>query len=392
MAIEVRQIVSRTELEACYDLWATVFPEERWFFQERLDEDRTYHTETTWAAWVDGVMAAAIQIFPYWARYGEAQVRVGGIGSVATLPRYRHQGLAQLILRQQASWMVARGYDLSLLYTNIPGFYAQLGWRSLPEGECIRFNPDRVLAEPASSLDIERGDLERDYAVLSAIYDDFSAMVPFSRVRLLTFWEDSIRWGRRNVRNVWIARRAGKPVGYLLARQNQTGEMSGVECVYRLAHPDCALPLFHAYLRQRVEKTPVVIRLPHGHALSRYGEPVLEPSDTMWRLMNPVQLLHRIRPELNRRWAAKDALRSTVLALAVGSDILLRVKTGSGGVDVEALDASHLSIDGMVSLTPDEFLAMLLGGVNERSPAFSHEVLRILFPPSTPFLWEGDHF
>ncbi|MDA8206843.1 MAG: GNAT family N-acetyltransferase, partial [Thermaerobacter sp.] len=84
MAIEVRQIVNRTELEQCYDIWGSVFPEERAFFQERLDYDRSYQLETTWIAAVDGVIASAMQIFPYVARYGIAQLRVGGIGSVAT--------------------------------------------------------------------------------------------------------------------------------------------------------------------------------------------------------------------------------------------------------------------------------------------------------------------
>ena len=119
MSIQVRQIINRQELENCYDLWDSVFEVGRPFFQVRLDADSSYALETTWGAWIDGRLASAVQIFPYLARYGTVCLKVGGIGNVATLPEYRGQGLAQLILRQQVQWMKAMDYDLSLLFTGM---------------------------------------------------------------------------------------------------------------------------------------------------------------------------------------------------------------------------------------------------------------------------------
>ncbi|GMA65180.1 GNAT family N-acetyltransferase [Alicyclobacillus fastidiosus] len=96
--VEIRQVRHRHELEASFDLWGLVFSNEsREFFQERLDFDTHYADETTWIAKVDGVIASAIQIFPYRARLENLELLVGGIGSVATHPEYRGRGLAQEI-------------------------------------------------------------------------------------------------------------------------------------------------------------------------------------------------------------------------------------------------------------------------------------------------------
>jgi predicted acetyltransferase len=70
-----------------------------------LDYDKAYSMETTWVALVNGVVAAAIQIFPFQIRWGSVELKVGGIGNVATLPEYRSRGLAQQILHRQSSFM-----------------------------------------------------------------------------------------------------------------------------------------------------------------------------------------------------------------------------------------------------------------------------------------------
>jgi len=128
MGTEIRQIVGRSELEQCYDLWDRAFAVGRPYFQLRLDHDREYREETTWGAFVDGTLASAIQIFPYWAHYGSVALQIAGMGNVATAPEFRHRGLAQMVLRQQILWMQRMGFDLSLLFTGIPSFYQQVGW------------------------------------------------------------------------------------------------------------------------------------------------------------------------------------------------------------------------------------------------------------------------
>ncbi|MCY0878300.1 MAG: GNAT family N-acetyltransferase [Firmicutes bacterium] len=392
MGIDIRQIVNRAELEACYDLWGAVFNEGRAFFQQRLDADRTYRLDTTWAAWVDGVMAAAIQIFPFWVRYGVATVRVAGIGSVATRPEYRHRGLAQAILRQQLSWMKAHDYPLALLYTHLPGFYAQLGWIPFREGESYRYLPGQVLAEKAPPISVDVGDLGRDAPVLRAIYDDFSAQVPFSRVRSAAFWEDMRRWTATSNMTVFIAKMGEAPVGYLLARERPTWQEPAIECAYTARGQHSALPLLQAYLRHSHRTAPLTLRLPKGHALARYGTPTSDASGAMWRLVLPLSALQQLQPEFNRRWLAEPTAVSTALALAVGSQILCCFDASPDGLDIRAQDCGRLSAEAIVSLTDAQCAALLLFGADPQSPAFSHRLFQILFPPTVPFLWDLDHF
>lgn len=115
--IDIRPVVTQNEFERACELWGTVFPEDRSFFQDRLVHDTSYHMDTTWIASVDGTIASAMQIFPYRMRWGSAELKAGGIGNVATLPQYRSRGLAQLLLRRQSEYMASHGYDLSLLFT-----------------------------------------------------------------------------------------------------------------------------------------------------------------------------------------------------------------------------------------------------------------------------------
>lgn len=131
--VVIRPIASRGELEACYDLWAEVFPEDRAYFQRRVDLDPACTYETTWAAFVDGSPVSAVQIFPYETTIDCVQLRIGGIGNVATRADHRGQGLARTILRAQRWWMREAGYHASLLFTNIHAFYESLGWVTTPE-------------------------------------------------------------------------------------------------------------------------------------------------------------------------------------------------------------------------------------------------------------------
>ncbi len=392
MAIEVRQIVNRTELEQCYDIWGSVFPEERAFFQERLDYDRSYQLETTWIAAVDGVIASAMQIFPYVARYGIAQLRVGGIGSVATLPEYRHRGLAQMILCEQISWMRSAGYDLSLLFTGIPSFYARLGWQAFRDGESYRLGSTSIREIGEDCYVIRCGALAEDLPSIVAIYDEYSEWVSFSHVRPLRFWEDSAKWSRHANPSIWIAERAGVPVGYLLAISNQEGQATIVECAYRSQAEGAAGALLKVFWNERSDKKSITLRLPSDHALAQYGEKIFEESAAMWRGFDPVRLLDRVTPELNRRWQLAGRIQFPSVGLGIGTNQMLRVRTDDAGVCIENMGSSHFVADTSCFLSSAEFLDMFLGGVELESRAANHALLAQLFPSRTPWLWGIDHF
>ena len=66
-------------------------------------------------------------------RIGSAVVKLGGIGLVGTLEKYRRNGYSSAVLRDAVGYMADEGYDLGLLFTSIQPFYARLGWAPFPQ-------------------------------------------------------------------------------------------------------------------------------------------------------------------------------------------------------------------------------------------------------------------
>ncbi len=246
--LEIRPVAGYEELEGCYDLWDAVFPDGRAFFQERLAYDRTYHLETTWVAVMDGVLAAAQQIFPYRARYRDVVVTVGGVGNVATLPSFRHRGLAQALLGRQMAWMRAERFDVGLLFTGIPDFYRQLGWHSVTLGVELKLPRSRVFAADSSrdpTIDIRPADLDgEDLVALLDLYQRDNATRPWTRIRDLDYWTDLKRWTHQERLQVWLACAQSEFIAYLIVRPRTSTPAALVECGLRPGYdPSLSGPL-----------------------------------------------------------------------------------------------------------------------------------------------------
>jgi len=90
---------------------------------------------------VNGRISSSVSIYPARVQWGEAILKVGGIGGVATDPSYRKQGYAGMVLEDCLRVMESEGYDLSLLWTGIPDYYRRWGWENA--GEVWKFFIDR---------------------------------------------------------------------------------------------------------------------------------------------------------------------------------------------------------------------------------------------------------
>ncbi len=295
--LEIRPVASDEELERCYDLWDAVFPDGRAFFQERLAYDRTYRLETTWVARVDDALAAAQQIFPYRARYHGAAITVGGIGNVATLPSFRHRGLAQALLGRQMMWMREHGFGLGLLFTGIPDFYRQLGWQSVPLGTELKLPRARVFAA-ASTLDpaihVRAADPSgKDLAALLDLYQRENADRPWTRIRDRGYWTDLQRWTRKERLKIWLAMRQSEIVAYLIVGRPPSRPATLVECGVRPGY-DASLAgplgvLLHKLWAVAEAGDEMVALLPDTHPLVAAGvEPHPYPG-TMAAILNPRQ-------------------------------------------------------------------------------------------------------
>ncbi|CAG7644875.1 GNAT family N-acetyltransferase [Paenibacillus allorhizosphaerae] len=403
--IQIRPVVSRMELERAYDIWGTVFAAGRSFFQERLDYDDAYAMDTTWIALVDGEIAAAIQIFPYRMRYGSVQLKVGGIGSVATSPEYRKRGLAQRILRCQSEYMEDNGYDASLLFTGIHSFYEQVGWvRSVNNIWNAKASELKLCAfETSGSVrTYEDADLTR----VMDIYEEMNSGLTGSMIRTKAYWQGQSQWKAVKPEHFLVAEGSGTGTGsgnimaYMRYKIRKDGQQLQIaECCYESGQEKAALSLLQGALDAQPDVQSVQAALPAGHALLEcfrgHGTSGTTAS-AMWKSFDIVRLLTKLAPELTRRVRQSSAADGIVfpVALLIGvgeQEAVLRIREE----EVEVVKASAaVSYHLAVHFSEAEWITLLLKGCDalEKPPSQGHDYLRILFPETPYIFWSTDNF
>src|SRR5262245_30394386 len=66
--------------------------------------------EHTRVALIDGELAGALRLTTEVIRLGEARLKMGGLGWVATADEHRHKGVATALIRATLNYMAAHGY------------------------------------------------------------------------------------------------------------------------------------------------------------------------------------------------------------------------------------------------------------------------------------------
>ena len=74
-------------------------------------------------------------------------LRTGYVEAVGTLPAWRGRGIASR-LTEDASVFIRAEFELGALSTDIPGFYARLGWRPWQGGLWVRTTGGDVESDP----------------------------------------------------------------------------------------------------------------------------------------------------------------------------------------------------------------------------------------------------
>ncbi|MFJ1882421.1 GNAT family N-acetyltransferase [Streptomyces sp. NPDC088137] len=165
-------------------LWRRCFDAPQIADLHALDPDRHRHTFVAQSAEGEGIDAVVVYV-PRLIRDADGTPqRVGGIGSVATRPEARGQGLVRRLLEAAEHTMTAEGCAWSLLFTGTPGVYRGSGWQEFgstyTEGTLA---PSRAAGEfrirPATV---------RDAADVAALHQAYNADRPLSSVRAAEDW------------------------------------------------------------------------------------------------------------------------------------------------------------------------------------------------------------
>ena len=143
-------------------------------FAARFRDDPVFLPGGWLTARAGGRIVATVHACGFDLVFGSARVPCGGIGNVSTDPGWRKRGLAHRLMDDAHALMLARGMPVSILTTEIQGFYRPLGYAVWPHVDChlLKLRPP---AGAGPGPRVRRIDFGRDRTALLAIRDRYAS-------------------------------------------------------------------------------------------------------------------------------------------------------------------------------------------------------------------------
>jgi predicted N-acetyltransferase YhbS len=160
-----------------------------------LVNDPYFHPERVRVGVLDDQVVSHVVILHRGVYVGHQIVTVAGVTAVATHPAHQRRGFGTRVMQDALRLVRQQRYDLAMLTTRLPRFFARFGFRGVPKVngyECPVSALARVSATDAYS--VQRLDYNRDWPAIAAIYDQYSQGRTGMQVRDARFWET---WPRR---------------------------------------------------------------------------------------------------------------------------------------------------------------------------------------------------
>ena len=401
--------VRESELREMIDLQCAIHnPSGHQRYHQYIHGDSSYRLDQTRVVVVDERIVATMRVWDREMRVGSTPLRMAGVGGVGTHPDHRRQGYAAAMMRDAADWFRSAGYQMGLLFTEIPcRYYAQFGWASVPvQGFAI--TPRRFTSPAADGPTVEAYDDDRDLDQAARLYAAFNADQSGSIVRHRPHW-DTAPARLRDLLPTVVTRRDGELTGYMNYLIDGA-EATLLEVAYDHADPAILPALVGHFAREcagaGVER--IAGEIPHRHPVvelllhATAGDLALLGQNSMMALAVDLRaILHTLLPELQSRIAA---------AAAVPPAVALRMEIGAERCTLELDEDGRLHVAGP---RPGAVPLPLPGGIFWRAlfgesdwdqleaalcalqgripPAASH-LMRTLFPRREVILWTPDHF
>ncbi|MFJ7255978.1 GNAT family N-acetyltransferase [Streptomyces sp. NPDC098085] len=241
-------------------LWQRCFDAPHIAALHALDPDRHRHTFVAQNGPGGGIDAVVVYV-PRLIRdaHGTPQ-RVGGIGSVATRPEARGQGLVRRLLVEAERTMRAEQCAWSLLFTGTPGVYRGSGWQEFGS----TYTEGTLATRAAPGAFRVRAATAQDGAEVVALHHAYNANRALSSLRAPEDWAVRVPAWYGPVARSLVAEdpASGALVGWIVAQH--AGEY--VEVREFAGAPECLGELFAAVGEQGREAglSRARVRIPDG--------------------------------------------------------------------------------------------------------------------------------
>jgi len=183
------RLLNPAEMPAAVSLWVSVFGVEAEFFQTLLDGGDP--DDFSVGAFEHGRQVSSVHVFIRWFRDRNGNpLKVGGIGSVSTLPEARAHGHSSKLLKMAIAEMENRGCIWSYLGTGVNDHYARHGWRTLST-PFFRGS----LRDDLKGLQLEKSSVDEELlSRMAAIYQSYSSTRSMANARSKSLWMHSMRY------------------------------------------------------------------------------------------------------------------------------------------------------------------------------------------------------
>lgn len=343
-------------------------------------------------------MVGAHRITTDTIRIGEARLRMGGFGWVATSARHRKKGIASAMLQDSLAYMRDHRYHVSMLF-GIPDFYHKFGFAT-------------ALADYVSAVDVleaqsaahpkykiregKPGDIRAIIKIHGLHEEEAACSLVRTSAHIMTRWE---RWKGLRV----ITDERGKVIAYFLP-QIQDKDMRVEEV--GVLHWEACGAILHACAAMAADQCIPRVRFsaPPKHPFVRYllqyrsvhEMHIQRDAGGMLAFVDLAETLESMIPEWEGR-LARGAAREARTELTLQIDRKpYRVRANRGAVDIAPASGKN-----KVSLSDAEMMHLLTGyrhaddiySLKRRmvEPA-ARAVFQAIFPKRTTFVWPVDRF
>jgi len=222
------RILSADEFPTAVKLWVDVFGVEAPYFQTLLEGGTS--DDFSLGAFEGDRLVSSVHVFM--RRYRDlagVPLKVGGIGSVSTLPEARSKGYSSQLLQMSILEMAERKCIWSYLGTGVNDHYARHGWRTVstpgfigtlwPSAVSSTIQPSKVTAPLLTAM--------------AAVHASHSKYLPMANDRSTAMWNHAIRYRvSEPTDEVYISHKDSELTAYLVCRLKD-GQLDLVEAACR---------------------------------------------------------------------------------------------------------------------------------------------------------------
>ena len=384
--------------EAMFDLISKVFSGGGYFaFQKDCREGYIDHSHYDWDAsrigFIGDEMVTHYGVWNYQMRVGNAKVRVGGIGSVATHDGHRRKGLMARTIPHSLNAMRDLGYDMTILF-GIRNFYHKFGyrraWNTTQYTVSVADLPSEKPRHKVSKLAL------RQTPDVCRLYNTHDAGATGTAVRP-TY--ERVAWQGRWTGHGWKDRR-GRLAGWVLVEARN----DRLDCMEAVGDTEQLLRVLTQLARRRgarkvhfvhfPDTDPIIIRLKRGNvsAETHYHK----SGGAMVRTVNLASSIRRLTGEFARRLKASylDTWRGKLLITDAREKVLLDINRSKVNVG-KATRTKHAVRGG------NEIVQLLIGtdepgevvdAAGIRLTGDAKKLVEVLFPNRCPCLRPWDRY